>query len=98
MILSEEDVDERLELLPGWTSTGTSLVRRYTFESFPFAVAFVNCLGMDAEVRDHHPDLLISHKRVTVTWTSHDAGGITEKDFTGVHESDRLAAAMGHRD
>jgi 4a-hydroxytetrahydrobiopterin dehydratase len=96
--LSDAEITERLALLPGWQLTGKSLVREYRFESFSFAVAFVTCLGFDAEVRDHHPDSLISYRRVTVTWSTHSAGGITVKDFVGAKESDRLARAMGFRD
>lgn len=97
MLLSDEEVRVRIVGLPGWDLVGRSLARQYCFESFSFAVAFVTCLGFDAEVRDHHPDLLISYKCVTVTWTTHSAGGVTEKDLVGAKESDRLAAAMGHR-
>lgn len=81
--------------MPGWRVEDRALVRQYQFESFPYAVAFVTTLGFDAEARDHHPDLLVSYKRVTVTWSTHSDGGITEKDFTGARESDRLAAVMG---
>ena len=98
MTLADRELADRLASLPGWTTDGTTLVRLYLFPSFAFAVAFVTCLGVDADTRDHHPDILISHRRVTVTWTTHDAGGITEKDITGARESDRLAAAMGHQD
>ena len=52
-------------------------------------------LGFEAESADHHPDLLVSYKRVTVTWSTHDAGGITEKDFKGVGQADTIAARLG---
>lgn len=94
---SDTEIEARLRELPGWALAGNRLERQYAFEGFSFAVAFVTCLAMDAEVRDHHPDLLISYRRVTVTWTTHSAGGVTEKDFAGARESDRLAAAMGFR-
>jgi 4a-hydroxytetrahydrobiopterin dehydratase len=97
MRLSDEQVAARLVELPGWTAVGQALVRQYRFESFPYAIAFVTTLGFDAEARDHHPDLLVSYTRVTVTWTTHSAAGITEKDIVGASESDRLARAMGCR-
>ena len=96
MRLSDQDIRARLDAMPGWAVVGNALVREYRFESFPYAIAFVTTLGFDAEARDHHPDLLVSYKRVTVTWTTHSAGGVTEKDFTGARESDRLAGVMGH--
>ena len=96
MRLSDDVIRARLEDLPGWRVVGDALVREYRFESFPYAIAFVTTLGFDAEARDHHPDLLVSYKRVTVTWSTHSTGGVTEKDFTGARESDRLAGVMGH--
>jgi 4a-hydroxytetrahydrobiopterin dehydratase len=97
MTLPETEIRERLTTMPGWQLTGHALVRQYRFESFSFAVAFVTCLGFEAEVRDHHPDIHITYTRVTVAWTTHSSGGVTEKDFAGAKESDRVAAAMGHR-
>lgn len=96
MRLSDQDIRARLDGMPGWAVVGHALVREYRFDSFPYAIAFVTTLGFDAEARDHHPDLLVSYKRVTVTWTTHSASGITEKDLTGARESDRLATVMGH--
>lgn len=96
-MIPEAELLERLSAMPGWQLADNALVRQYRFESFSFAVAFVTCLGFDAEVRDHHPDIHITYTRVTVSWTTHSAGGVTEKDFAGARESDRLAAAMGHR-
>jgi 4a-hydroxytetrahydrobiopterin dehydratase len=96
MRLSPEQIRERLVDLPGWRVDGVALVREYRFATFPYAVAFVTTLGFDAEARDHHPDLFVSHTRVTVTWTTHSAHAITEKDFIGARESDRLAQVMGH--
>jgi 4a-hydroxytetrahydrobiopterin dehydratase len=96
MLLSSDAVSERLRDLPGWRVEGKALVRQYRFARFSYAVAFVTTLGFDAEARDHHPDILVSYTRVTVTWTTHSAKGITEKDFVGARESDRLAGVMGH--
>jgi 4a-hydroxytetrahydrobiopterin dehydratase len=97
MPLSDAEIRDRLNAMPGWQLVDNALVRQYRFESFSFAVAFVTCLGFDAEVRDHHPDIRITYTRVTVSWTTHSAGGVTEKDFAGAKEADRVAAAMGHR-
>jgi len=92
MKLSADVIDARLRTLPGWSRNGETLTRQFTFQGFPDAIAFVTRLAFDAEAADHHPDLAISYKRVTVTWTSHDAGGVTEKDFAGVTQSDTIAA------
>lgn len=94
MLLGDREIREKLTGLPGWSVKNGALVREFTFTSFPYAIAFVTTLGFDAESRDHHPDVLISYRRVTVTWSTHSEGGITEKDFVGAREADRLAAAI----
>jgi 4a-hydroxytetrahydrobiopterin dehydratase len=93
MKLDQATIEARLRGMPGWSMRDASLVRVYPFASFPDAVTFATRLAFDAEARDHHPDLLISYRRVTVTWTTHSEGGLTEKDFAGAAESDRIASA-----
>ena len=90
--------DKALVLLaevPGWVLEGASVRREFVFEGFADAIAFVVRLGFEAEVADHHPDLLIRYKRVSVTFTTHSAGGLTNKDFEGAKTANRIAAAMG---
>jgi 4a-hydroxytetrahydrobiopterin dehydratase len=95
MKLPLKKVRARVAELPGWKVKDASLVRQFTFAGFPDAVAFVTRLAFEAEAADHHPDLLVSYKRVTVTWSTHSAGGVTEKDFTGVQQADTIAARLG---
>jgi 4a-hydroxytetrahydrobiopterin dehydratase len=64
----------------GWDEVDGALEREFTFDGFPAAIAFVNRLAELAEAEDHHPDIGISYKRVTVRWTTHSAGGITDRD------------------
>jgi len=90
-LLQPDVVRTALRDFPEWTNDGTSLVRQYTFDSFPDAIAFATRLAFDAEAADHHPDLLISHRKVTVTWSTHSEGGVTEKDLAGVRASDAAA-------
>lgn len=94
MKLSPSQVARRLAALAGWNLEGDAIVRQYTFPSFPDAVAFAARLAFSAEAADHHPDLLISYKRVTVTWSTHSEGGVTTKDVDGARESDRIARAF----
>jgi len=91
MKLSRADAQEKIKALKGWTLDGDAIRKQYTFTGFPEAVAFVNRLVPAAEAADHHPDILINYKRVTLTYTTHDAGGLTEKDFDGAAAADRLA-------
>lgn len=94
MAMAQNDVSARLRDYPGWQAQGDALVRQYTFPSFPDAVAFVARLAFDAEASDHHPDLLIRYRKVTVTWSTHSEGGVTERDFAGVQQADRAAAGL----
>jgi 4a-hydroxytetrahydrobiopterin dehydratase len=91
MKLATHDVDTRLTGMSGWTREGDTLARTFTFGSFPEAIAFVVRLAFAAEQADHHPDLAISYKRVTVRWSTHSENGITEKDFAGASQSDTIA-------
>jgi len=93
MVLSEADVEERLRALQGWRRDGTAIVKQFTFAGFPEAVAFVNRLVPDAEAADHHPDLTINYRRVTVSLSTHSEGGITERDFAGAAAAERAACA-----
>ena len=95
--LKAAEVTKRLEEHPGWSLQGKSIRKLFTFESFPDAIAFVTRLGFDAQEADHHPDLLISYRKVTVTWSTHDAGGLTAKDFAGAGQSDMIAARMARQ-
>ena len=96
MKLSDSDIETRLAGLPGWKRGGDALVKTITFASFPDAIAFVTRLAFSAEEADHHPDLAISYRKVTVTWSTHSAGGITDKDFEGAKQSDMIASKFGH--
>ena len=89
--LSESEIQTELQKLNGWTRDGDAIRKQYTLGGFPDAVAFVARLAFDAEAADHHPDILINYKRVTLTYSTHDEGGLTEKDFAGAALADRLA-------
>jgi len=89
--LSRAEIDQRLARLSGWTLDGDALRKQYTFAGFPEAIAFVNRLAPTAEAADHHPDILITYKRVTLTYSTHSEGGLTAKDFEGAAAADQLA-------
>lgn len=89
--LSREEIDRRLKSLDGWTLNGEAITKRYTFKGFPEAVAFVDRLVPEAEAADHHPDIQINYKRVTLSYSTHSEGGLTEKDFAGAMMADRMA-------
>ena len=91
MKLSRSEAEQRAKSLNGWTLEGDAIRKQYTFKDFPDAIAFVNRLAPEAERVDHHPDILINYKRVTLTYSTHSEGGLTSKDFDGAATADRLA-------
>ena len=94
MKLTATEIAAALADAPGWSSDESRLTRTYTFASFPDAIAFVTRLAFEAEAADHHPDLQVNYRKVTVVWSTHSAGGITAKDFAGARQSDMIAARM----
>lgn len=91
-ILSEQEVQQQLTTLTDWTLEGRAIRKQYTFNDFPAAVAFVNRLVPDAEAADHHPDIIINYRRVTLIFSTHSEGGLTQKDFDGAAMADRKSA------
>jgi 4a-hydroxytetrahydrobiopterin dehydratase len=89
--LTPAEIEKRMDTISGWSREGDAIRKQYTFANFPDAVAFVNRLAVEAEKADHHPDILINYKRVTLTYSTHSEGGLTEKDFAGAATADRLA-------
>jgi len=91
--LSRPAIDERLKSLSGWTLDGDAIRKQYTFAGFPEAIAFLGRLVPEAEAADHHPDITVNYKRVTLNYSTHSEGGLTAKDFAGAAMADRVAAA-----
>jgi 4a-hydroxytetrahydrobiopterin dehydratase len=89
--LTTSDIQNRMKTLSGWTLEGDAIKKQFTFRDFPEAIAFVNRLAPKAEAADHHPDILVNYKRVTLTYSTHSEGGLTEKDFEGAAAADRIA-------
>jgi 4a-hydroxytetrahydrobiopterin dehydratase len=80
--LTADDARRRAEALPGWRLANDRLSKEFRFPDFQQALAFVNRVGAVAEEMGHHPDIHLGWGRADVeTWT-HDAGGLTELDFT----------------
>jgi 4a-hydroxytetrahydrobiopterin dehydratase len=79
--LSDEEIDERLQALEGWERAGDAIRKQFDNGDFKGSVDFVNRLTPEAEAMNHHPDLEISWKTVTVTISTHSEGGLTANDF-----------------
>ena len=94
MRLSADQVQQELEGRTGWILDGDAVRKEYLLADFASAIAFIVRIGFDAEAADHHPDIsLARYKRVTVIFTTHSAGGLTEKDFAGAAASDAIYAS-----
>jgi 4a-hydroxytetrahydrobiopterin dehydratase len=93
--MSEAEAKSRAAGLPGWELDGPAIRRQFTFKGFAEAIAFVVRLGFDAESVDHHPDIGVNYKRVTLTYSTHSEGGLTEKDFDGARRAGEIARVMG---
>ena len=94
-LLSSDEARKRAGALPGWTLGDKEIHRKFTFRDFAEAVSFVVRVGFTAEAADHHPDILINYKRVTLTFSTHSEGGLTEKDFAGAEAATTIASAFG---
>ena len=81
MRLSEEDINEKLQGLPGWSISNGKLHKEFTFETFNQAFGFMTRAAMEIEKMNHHPEWLNVYNRLTVELTTHDAGGITQNDI-----------------
>jgi 4a-hydroxytetrahydrobiopterin dehydratase len=74
-----------------WREVNGALERTYELASFEDAIAFVNRVAALAEAEDHHPEIAIAYRQVTLRWSTHSAGGITERDRELATRSDELA-------
>jgi 4a-hydroxytetrahydrobiopterin dehydratase len=79
--LGTAGVKGQLVRLKGWRQAGNAIQKQYTFANFKEAVFFVNTVAALAEKAGHHPDITVTYNRVTLTLSTHDAGGLTGKDF-----------------
>ena len=87
----ESKFAKELPSVPQWRLAGQVISRTYEFEDFVAAMKFVNAVAALAEQVQHHPDVDIRWNKVTLALTTHDAGGLTQKDFALAQQCDRLA-------
>ena len=87
--LNAAEIEEVLKAHPEWHLESGKLVRKWTFQDFVEAMAFVNRVAAVAEAAAHHPDIDIRYNQVTLGLISHDAGGITKRDKAMVEQIDK---------
>lgn len=89
--LTQQEARERVARLPDWQIEAGELVRTFQFKNFRESLGFVNRVGEAAETANHHPDIDIRYNRVKLSLVTHDAGGLTENDFSLAARANELA-------
>jgi 4a-hydroxytetrahydrobiopterin dehydratase len=90
-LLNDAEIQKHLATLKGWTRDGSAIKKQFAFAGFPEAVEFVRRLVPECEALDHHPDITINYRRVTLSYSTHNEGGITLKDIEGAKRADKSA-------
>ncbi|HZR29715.1 MAG TPA: 4a-hydroxytetrahydrobiopterin dehydratase [Terriglobales bacterium] len=90
-LLNEDEIRKNLEALPGWKLTGKAIERQLEFPDFKAAMKFVNAVAEAAEAANHHPDITIHYNKVSFVLTSHDSGGITQRDIKMARKINQLS-------
>ena len=90
--LHNKQIKLHLQAVPNWSKRAQTILRTFKFEGFLNGVEFVNRIAKKAQKMNHHPDIDIRYDQVTLTLTTHDAGGITEKDFILARQCDGVYA------
>ena len=80
-LLSDIAIQRELGSLTGWSRRGATIVKTYQFKTFPEGIAFVGRVAEAAEAANHHPDIDIRYTKIICTLSTHDSGGITQKDL-----------------
>ena len=91
-LLGDETIQSQLLRYSGWAYQDKALVKQFELDSFMNVVKLVNAVAHKAETADHHPDMFINYRRITFTISTHDQGGVTEKDFVLVEDIERLTS------
>ena len=92
--LNAEDVQAHMHHLPGWSYVDDKLCKQYEFKNFLESIRFVNQIAAAAESVNHHPDIYIRNKHVTLTLSTHDADGVTLQDTQLAASCDDIAEMM----
>jgi 4a-hydroxytetrahydrobiopterin dehydratase len=79
--LNADQIAKKLKALSGWEYKDNAISKVFRFKEYLHGIEFVDKIAEIAEANDHHPDIVINYKRVTFTLTTHDQGGVTDKDF-----------------
>lgn len=90
--LSEQEINSRLQATPEWQLKENKLYRRLVFQDFVHAFGFMTQVAMIAEKLDHHPEWANVYRTIDIYLTTHDAGGVSQRDFDLVEQIEKLIA------
>jgi len=91
-VLTGADLNQAVQNLPGWKLNGSAIERVFEFPNFVDAMGFVNRIAEAAEAVNHHPDITINYNKVKLSLTSHDAGGVTQRDLRMAGKINEMSA------
>lgn len=91
-VLSQQQIEGALAGLSGWRYADNAIQKQFQFADFRQSMAFVNRVADLAEAANHHPDITINYSKVLILLSSHDAGGVTQRDLIAAREIDASAA------
>jgi 4a-hydroxytetrahydrobiopterin dehydratase len=93
--LSESEIREATQELPGWVDQDGKLTKTFTHSSFPEAIVFVNAVAHIAELANHHPDIDVRYSNITLSLMTHDEGGITPRDVALARQVEAIRRKAG---
>ena len=93
--LSEPEIREAIQELPGWVDQDGRLTKTFTHSSFPEAIVFVNAVAHIAELANHHPDIDVRYSNITLSLVTHDEGGITPRDVALARQVEAIRRKAG---
>jgi 4a-hydroxytetrahydrobiopterin dehydratase len=93
--LSEAELREAIQELPGWVDQDGKLTKTFTHSSFPEAIVFVNAVAHIAELANHHPDIDVRYSNITLSLVTHDEGGVTPRDVALARQVEAIRRKAG---
>jgi 4a-hydroxytetrahydrobiopterin dehydratase len=93
--MSDSEIRDAIQDLPGWVHQDGKLIRTFTHSSFPEAIVFVNAVAHIAELANHHPDIDVRYSNITLALVTHDEGGITHKDVAVAKQVELIRRKAG---
>ncbi len=88
--LSKQDIDKKLEKLKGWEFDGDAIETSFQFDDFKDTFAVMTRIAFDCEAQGHHPDWSNVYNTLSISLSTHDADGVTEKDFKLAHSIEKI--------